>query len=245
MAIVVPKIVQGAVRLDFGLWLPICLLFAAGCESARPTAEPVAASACSQEPLPASGPVEFLEKCLERYDRQDIRGYRLIMQEQERIDGRLHPPETIEVFFHAHPFSVFMHWLKGSRQAENLLYVQGENDGKMLVHPKGLLGLLDKVVALDPNGAEARASGRFSITDFGFRNTLQRTLRHWKADEDAGKLQAEYLGVCKIPELDDRPCYTLRRHVQPADEGVTEETLYMIRNLGSRSGPSCAVMAKG
>jgi Protein of unknown function (DUF1571) len=186
-----------------------------------------------------------MEKCLERYDQQDIRGYRLIMQKQERIGGRLHPLEVIEVFFRAHPHSVFMHWLKGARRAENLLYVEGENDGKILVHPTGLIGRLDKVVALDPEGPEARAAGRFSVKDFGLRNTLQRTLNHWKAVKVEGTLQAEYLGVDKVHELDDRLCYTLRRRVQPEEDGVTEETLYfdketwfqvgtMLRGYGGR-----------
>jgi hypothetical protein len=172
--------------------------------------------------LPAANAVAFLEKCLQRFDQADIQGYRLLMLKQERVAGKLHPPEEIEVCFRAQPYSVFMRWRKGARKITTALYVQGENDDKMLVHPTGLAGRLINVVAVDPNGPQARESGNYSITEFGLRPMLARTLKSWKAAQEKGTLHVDYLGVRKIPAIGDRLCYTFRRTQQPDATGITE-----------------------
>src|SRR5436190_8787465 len=65
-----------------------------------------------------------------------VDGYTLTMQKQESINGRLRPHEVIEVAFRERPHSVFMRWLEGAGRAERALYVEGENNGKLLARPK-------------------------------------------------------------------------------------------------------------
>src|SRR5437870_1937778 len=64
------------------------------------------------ERLARTDPVAFLEKCLERYDRE-VRGYRVTLVKQERLRGRLGPKERIEACFREEPFSVRMDWKEG------------------------------------------------------------------------------------------------------------------------------------
>src|SRR5690242_11332227 len=80
-----------------GLCWPWCLLLGAGCTSTPPAPLPVVTAPVGREPLPVPDPVDFLQQALERYDRQGIEGYRLVMEKQERIDGKLQPPEEIKV----------------------------------------------------------------------------------------------------------------------------------------------------
>jgi hypothetical protein len=181
----------------------------------------------TQEPLPTPDPLAFLEKCVERYDQQGIRGYRLIFQKQERVDGILQPTEVIEVSFRAHPFSVLMRWRTGARIIDKALYVEGENHGQVLVHPTRLAGMFVSYVARDPNGAEAGEVGRYSIMDFGFKKTVERTLRDWKAAKEKGA-ETVYLGVRKVREAGDPPCYTLRQiSPVPDAQGVSQATVYI------------------
>ncbi len=205
------------------------LVLSMGCH--HPAPEPLPRTVTiptSRDPLPAPDPVAFLQKCLDRYDREGIRGYRLVLDKQERIGGTLEPPEVIDVCFRADPFSVFMRWSQGARGAATALYVAGENDGKMLVHPTGLIGDLKPVAAVDPHGALARDAGRYPITDFGLQKTLQRTLHDWKAAQEQGTLHAEYLGVRKVKRTGDRPCYVLRRTMtQPDADGVKEVMVFL------------------
>jgi hypothetical protein len=217
-----------SVRL--GLCLALGLLSTAGCRPAAPVAGPPnpAAGPATPEPLPDPDPVAFLEKCLERYDRQGIQGYRALLHKQERIDGRLEPPEEIEVWYRAHPRSVFMHWLQGVRRADSILYVEGENGSKILVHPSGLIGRIVREVPIAPDSPAAHEAGRYSIRDFGLREGLERTVRQWQAARERGELQVAYLGVETVPETGGRPCYVLRRTFTRSDEdGVTEATVFI------------------
>src|SRR5262249_34020709 len=156
-------------------------------------------------------PVAFLQKCLNRYDTQDIQGYRAMLHKQERIEGILEPPEDIELWFRAQPHSLLLRWVGGARQAASALYVEGENGGKVVVHPTGLVGRQVKQIAIEPNSPEAHHSGRYSITNLGMREMLARTVRQWKAAKAQADLNVEYLGVKTVLQTGDRACYTLRR----------------------------------
>lgn len=213
----------------YRLWLclPLCLLLAPD----RPEGTPVAARAvlaADQEPLPEGDPVRFLEKCLERYKQNGIKGYSATFHKQERISGKLQPSEEMEFHYREQPFSVFMRWRQGQRKANAALYVEGENQNQMLANPTGLAGKLVKVAARDPEGEDARQSGRYSIKEAGLKKAAQRSLKSWKAARENGSLRTEYLGVRQVREVGGRLCYTLRRTcAKPEEDGVLEVTLYI------------------
>jgi hypothetical protein len=194
-----------------------------------PEAPLARAGADAPEPLPHGQPLAFLEKCLERYEARKVKGYRLVMQKQERINGELKPPEVIDVCFREEPHSVYFHWRAGARLAERALYVEGENNGMMLARPQGVARRLavGKIVERDPDGDDARQSGRYTLKEFGLKKTIQRALTDWQALQAKGMLRAEYLGLTRVKEAGDRPCYTLRRTCPvPEKDGLTEVTLY-------------------
>jgi hypothetical protein len=210
------------------LGLYFCLRFVAGCQPVDHDQQVPAENRTTveAESLPGSDPVEFLQKCLKHYDEQRIEGYRAIFQKQERVEGQLYPLEVIQVAFRAHPYSVFMHWLQGARRASGVLYVEGQNGDRMLVHPTGLAGVFKQQVALDPNGPQAWQSERYGIKDFGLRKTLERTLNNWRAAKVKGTLRAEYRGIQEISETGDRPCYVLQATShEPQKDGIVETTV--------------------
>lgn len=199
----------------FLLCLPLVVLLTAGQKAAV------------SEPLPEPDPLAFLEKALARFDEKDIRGYTAILRKQERIQNELKPSEEIDIAVRTQPHSVFMRWLKGERKAISALYVEGENDGQMLAKPTGLAGRIISYVRRDPEGEDARQSGRYSIKDVGLRKASERTLEAWRAARKEGTLQVEYLGIRKVREAGDRPCYTLRRrYAKPEEDGVIDGTFY-------------------
>jgi hypothetical protein len=195
----------------------------------KPAESPDVTTATTMEHLAGEDPVRFLELCLERY-RQEVKGYRCILQKQERIAGKLQPRETIEVYFREDPHSVLMHWQHGARKAEGALFVLGENHGKMLARPSGSLArrIVGDVVERDVDGSDARQSGRYTLSQFGIRKGTERTVAAWKASRQRGKLQVEYLGEQSVKEAGDRNCYKLRRTYEaPEADGVTELTIYV------------------
>lgn len=223
------------------LCLPLCLCLG----SDRLDVEPVAPNgpacadafkdngnalpdAATMENLGRTDPIAFLENCLRRCIRE-AKSYSLVLQKQENGNGELQPTEVIKVCFKESPYSVYFQWEAGARLAERVLYVPGENDGKMLVRPNGGLARLvaGDIARRDVNSPEARSSGRYVISEFGFKRSMERTLTSWKQARDAGALDVQYLGRQKIKETGDRECYVVKRIAkEPENDGVKESLYY-------------------
>jgi hypothetical protein len=158
-------------------------------------------------------PSQFLEACLNRYNRE-IRGYGGELRKQERIDGKLNALEVIDFWFREEPYSVLMKWKEGVRLAKGSLFVEGENDGKAVVRSK----FANIVVDQDPEGRMARQSARYTMKEFSIRQAMERTLHAWKAAYERGTLSVEYKGLQPVAELADRKCYVLKRTCNPPEE---------------------------
>lgn len=224
------------------LCLPLCLCMASDRRDTPAAAKPTLAqanlvpddggplpTADQLEKLAQSNPLAFFEACLRRYARE-VKGYTCLFHKQERLEGRVNPPEVIEVRFREQPHSVLFHWLEGARLAERALYVEGENDGKMLARPKGVAArlLAGDVVQRDVDSADARKSGRYTLKEFGVKKAMERSLAAFKAAQEANALQYEYLGIKRVREVGDRPCFTLHRvSKKPEADGVKDIVLYV------------------
>ena len=188
-----------------------------------------ARSGSDLQQLAKNDPIQFLTECLARND-QEVKGYRAVMQKQERIGGRLQPKEIIDVCFREKPHSVLLRWTEGARKAEAALYVEGENNGKMLARPTGLIArkIAGDVVERDVDGSDARQSGRYTLNEYGMKKGMERTLAAWKAAREQGALEVALLGEQRVKEAGDRACYKLRRrYARPDTEGVNELTIYV------------------
>ncbi|OAI53169.1 hypothetical protein AYO44_16250 [Planctomycetaceae bacterium SCGC AG-212-F19] len=224
------------------LCLPLCLCLGSDRPNVEPAVPAAAAaradvvkdtgaalpSAAEMEKLARTDPVAFLENCIRRCVRE-VKGYSLTLQKQENIAGKIQPSEIVQVHFREKPHSVFFNWVEGARLAERVLYVEGENDGKMLARPKGGLARIvaGDVTAREVNGPDARNSARYTMDQFGFKKSTERTLLSWKTARDAGTLNVEYLGRSKVKEVGDKECYILKRIAkEPENDGVKESLYY-------------------
>jgi len=179
--------------------------------------------------LARNNPFGFLENCLKHCEKE-VRAYQLTMQKQERLQGRLQNKEIIEVAFREHPYSVAMHWLEGARKADRVAYVAGENDGMMLAHPTGVAGKFVKSVKRKVDSDEARESGRYTLDQFGFKNSLKRILASMQEAKKKQQLRLDFLGEAKVLESDQRVCFKLKRTFsEPDPDGTQELTIYVDR----------------
>jgi outer membrane lipoprotein-sorting protein len=188
----------------------------------------------AMEKLAKDNPVLFMENCIARYPRVVKTGYSLTLSKQETIGDTEFPREVVEVCYRENPYSVFFNWKEGARKAERVLYVAGANKDKngksqLLARPKGAFArrIVGDVVAREVNGSEAQATSRYTLDDFGFLNNIQRTYREWKTGVPDGDIKVEYLGIQKVKELNDRPCWVLHSvNKTPTANGVSELTAY-------------------
>ena len=98
-----------------------------------------------------------------------IEDYTAVFQKQERVDGELLPEETILLKFQK-PLKVYMKWIKGPHQGREALYVEGENDNKVIAHEGGFRRFV--TLSLDPAGPTAMEGNRHPITEVGFGHIL-------------------------------------------------------------------------
>jgi hypothetical protein len=179
-------------------------------------------------------PVLFLEECLAKYERE-VKGYSATFIKQERVAEKLQPKEKLETHFREAPFSAYMKWIEGARLAQSVLYVEGENNNMMVAKPRGL-GFF--TVSRDPTGADAKATSRYSIKEFGIHIGAKRTVAMMRAAEARGALHIRYEGQVKVPELNHRACYKFVRtpYHPPEDEGINELTLYIDTEMLLQTG---------
>jgi hypothetical protein len=219
------------------LCLAVCLVFISGSSSTEPQGStsfrdvpdngaPLPGED-AMERLAKKDPIAFLETCIRRYDRE-VKGFTSALRKQERIDGVLQRSEMINVAFREDPFSVLMRWPERQGLASAVLYVKGQNGDQLLVRPAGILAVAG-IVTRDPKGSEAKKSSRYPLTEFGIKIAMQRTLASWQKARKDDNLHVEYLGVKRIKELGDRPCWVLKRtrYKKPEEDGITELTVYI------------------
>lgn len=123
---------------------------------------------------------------------------------QERIGDELGEPQVIRIKLRHEPFSVYMKWYSGDKGRE-LIYVDGRNDGKLIVHVGGWKARLLPTVKLDPEGSTAMKESRHPVTDVGLLEVARRCIAYRQRDLDAAQ------GVrCRMLDdrrFDERDCY--------------------------------------
>ena len=133
--------------------------------------------------------VMLLEKGCESFG--NVSDYTAILHKQERIGGTLGDVQKVECKLRHEPFSVYMKWHSGDKGRE-LIYVDGQNDGNMVVHPGGWKGRLAGSLNLDPNGTMAMSESRHPVTQAGLKQLGETLLMYhrrclnrgtgWKCD---------------------------------------------------------------
>lgn len=125
----------------------------------------------------AADPIAFLEKSMAK--ARKVKAFTTTFERQERLGliRRLKPIERIYTEYRDKPFSVRFTWLDENSDYQQCVFVENENDGKVLLLPrKGLFGLPPKVGRYDKRLAVLLGKARNPITDFGPRRMIERTL---------------------------------------------------------------------
>jgi hypothetical protein len=151
-----------------------------------PVSTPMAAQPAAPRPMaqttPAAGtaspmdePVRLIHEAQQAY--HNVRDYTCLLVKRESPQP---PDHVLEMKVRTQPFSVYLRWLAPRSEAgQEVCYVAGRNDGKMRVHPKGMLGAVG-FISLDPNDPRVRQSSKRSITEAGIGNMIERFARAWE-----------------------------------------------------------------
>ena len=129
---------------------------------------------------------------------QKIQDYSSVMVKRERIDGVLADEQYMFIKVRHRPFSVYIYFLKPeSLRGQEALWIEGQNDGKMLAHGTGLKSVFG-TIPLDPTGPIAMEGNRYPITEIGILNLTRRLKEVAQKDAQYGECEVQYLNGVKI-----------------------------------------------
>jgi hypothetical protein len=147
-------------------------------------------------------------KALDEIDR-NVHDYSAIILKRERSGSSI-VKRWMFIKFRAQPFSVYLNYLDASKldgsnqdvAGREVIYVEGRNDGNLLVHTPGMLMGKLGTMHLPPSGLLAMQGEHHPITDIGLANLCRQLIERGEAADPAK------VHVKRYPEarINSRPC---------------------------------------
>ena len=157
-------------------------------------------------------------------------GYTATFSKQEVVAGELSDEQVMEIKIRHEPFSVYMKWSTGHK-GRQLLYVTGENKGRMLVKLGGWKRRLP-ALKLDPSGSMAMKESRYPITKAGLLELVRESLAIRRGD--LAKTAGVRCQLIENHEFDGRPCYAfvVEYKDRSASQRYRKSVMLIDRELG-------------
>ena len=130
--------------------------------------------------------------------------YSAQFKRQERIGGDLLDPQAMNLKVRHEPFSLYMKWTEGDK-GRQLIYVQGQNENKVLVQIGGMAGRLTGALAMSPDDHRILAESRYPATSAGLLELTKIILSHHEANLQRGT--GVISEIRDGESFDNRPCF--------------------------------------
>lgn len=131
--------------------------------------------------------------------RSKIQDYTCTVVKRERIDGKLGEHEYMFAKIRHEPFSVYLYFLAPDAvKGQEVVFVEGRNDGNMLAHAGSGVKAMMGTVALKPNGPIAMQGNRYAITEIGVENLARRLVEVAEHDKQFGECDVNMFGNAKV-----------------------------------------------
>lgn len=134
---------------------------------------------------------------------RDILDYTCLFTKRERLkNGRLVGPHVMEMKVRTNPRSIYFRFVKPHKGRE-AIWVDGQFDGKMVVHDVGLGKLLAGTLKLEPASGMAMEDNRHPISEAGFGFLLEELATRWEIEMLPGEIEVT---ISRNARVDDRAC---------------------------------------
>jgi hypothetical protein len=155
-----------------------------------------AVQATASHPLDPA--IEMAKKGLAEFGKR-VQDYSCTIVKRERIDGTLGEHEYMFAKIRQHPFSVYLSFLgPDSVKGQEVLWVDGQNDGNMFAHAGSGVRAMVGTVSLKPSSMLAMAGQRYPITEIGVENLARRLLEVAQHDRQFGECEVNFFPNAKV-----------------------------------------------
>ena len=131
--------------------------------------------------------------------RGTIKDYSCTVVKRERIDGKLGAHEYMFAKIRHEPFSVYLYFLSPDTvKGQEVIYVDGKNDGNMLAHAGSGVRAMMGTVALKPQSMIAMQGNRYAVTEIGVENLARRLVEVAEHDKQFGECEVNFFPNAKV-----------------------------------------------
>ncbi len=177
--IVILALVAGIGHFEFGWWRP----------SHAVTSETAGGFDSESRPTTLQEVLATAHQSLDEIKR-NVRDYSAVIVKEERIGTQL-LKTVMFAKIREEPFSVYLYFLDRSDKSglkREVVYVQGRNDGNLIVHTPGLQDMIVGKLTLAPTNALAMAGEHYSIADIGLANLCRQLIQRGESAADPSQV---------------------------------------------------------
>ena len=128
---------------------------------------------------PLDAAVEFVQPSVRAL--KNVKDYTAVFTKTELVHGRL-LTQTMDMKFRQNPFSVYFHGHSKRTAGREVIFVAGQNNGKLIVHEVGLKSIVG-TMTLSPEDPKVMDTNRYPITEVGIAKIIESAMDIWKNEK--------------------------------------------------------------
>ena len=131
----------------------------------------------------------------------EVVDYTAELARKERIGEQLMPPSRMQLKIRNprkdQAFSIYVHFTEPENtKGREVIWINGENENKIIAHEAGFLGLLR--VVQPPDSFVAMVGNRYPVTETGLLRLMQKLTQYGIRDRKAGSCEVEIIDDVKV-----------------------------------------------
>lgn len=141
----------------------------------------------------------------------EVTDYTCVFSKKEVVSRRL-IQQKMEMKYRHKPFSVYFRYIAGDEAGREVIYVDGGNNNRLVVHETGIKAIAGTMY-LPLNDSRVVQENRHPITSVGIHNLLKKAFETFELDASDDLVEVKMYPKAK---LDDLPCVAfVIRHPEP------------------------------
>ena len=128
---------------------------------------------------------------------------------KEEVVGTTRIKQKMELKVLEKPFSVYIKFVD-LHAGREVIYVTGENDGKLLVHGTGIETIVG-TLRLTPSSSKALEESRYPVTMIGMRNLVDTLIKQWEDELQIEDVAVKFYPNAKIGDLECKVVQTMHK----------------------------------
>lgn len=143
---------------------------------------------------------------------KSVKDYSATLYKTELVQGKV-IEQTLSMKLRHEPFSVYLKFAT-LHEGREVIYVEGQNKGKLLAHEAGLKALAGTFSYL-PTDKQVLIDNRYPITQIGMTRLVEMLLDQWKSEGQYQEVKVETFSGARVGEVECRMLEVI--HPQPRD----------------------------